>query len=112
MAEAAQAWHARGGAILFERGPRVMAVLVFLAGGLALVSAALPGSDLAAVSRAYRPLTELPGYLLAMGGLALMTLSTGLLRRVRAAWLLTLLVVVHGLFLSTMFKPRPDAALT
>lgn len=110
MAEAAQAWHARGGAILFERGPRAMAVLVFLAGGLALVSAALPGSDLAAVSRAYRPLTELPGYLLAMGGLALMTLSTGLLRRVRAAWLLTLLVVVHGLFLATVFKPRPVEA--
>ncbi len=110
MGEPVGSWRERGGAMVFDRAPRAVAILVFLAGALALVSAALPGSQLAAVSRAYRPTAELPGYLLAMGGLALMTLSTGLLRRVRAAWVLTLLVVLHGLILSTVFKPRPIEA--
>ena len=91
---------------VFDRAPRVLSVLAFLAGALALVSAAIPSQIVTDKKQVFRVLAEAPSVALSIGGLALMVLSLGLARRLKAAWALTLLVAAHGIFATALLRPR------
>lgn len=92
----------------FDYAPRLLAFLAFLGGAAALVSASIP--DL-------RPaffhtfLTGREGIPLALGGLALMVLSLGLVRKLKPAWALTVIACAHGFVATLILKPRPVEAL-
>lgn len=87
----------------FDTAPRLIALLTFAAGAIALISAAIPDM---------RPtklpifMTGLSGITLTFGGLALMTLSLGLIRKLKSAWAFTLLAALHGALVTLIFKPR------
>ncbi len=91
---------------VFETAPRILAGATFLAGALALVSAASPGNDLGRGTPLAYLVSEAPAVTLAFGGLVLMVLSVGLLRRIKAAWALAILVAAHGLAATIVFKSR------
>ena len=92
----------------FEYAPRLLALLTFAAGALALISASIPD-----IRPAKLPifLTGISGITLAFGGLALMTLSLGLVRKMKPAWTLSLLACLHGLLATAWLKPRPIEAV-
>ncbi|MEO1304854.1 MAG: phosphatidylglycerol lysyltransferase domain-containing protein [Pseudomonadota bacterium] len=91
---------------VFDRAPRFLSVLAFLAGALALVSAAIPSQIVTDKKQVFRVLAEAPSVALSIGGLALMVLSLGLARRLKTAWALTLLVAAHGIFATALLRPR------
>lgn len=87
----------------FEIAPRLVAILAFLTGAVALISAAIP--DMRPAKMPFF-LTGISGLILTFGGLALMALSLGLARKIRAAWALTLVACLHGAAATLFFKPR------
>ena len=91
---------------IFDRAPRILSILAFLAGALALVSAAIPSGMVSDQKPALRMLSEAPTIALSIGGLALMVLSLGLARRLRSAWALTTLVAAHGVMATLFLRPR------
>lgn len=97
---------------LFDQSPRIIAAIVFAAGVLALFTAVMPPSETSPGAGLFKQLPELPSYLVVFGGLALMTVSLGLVRRLRPAWLLALLASLHGAAASVIHHTRPfDAVL-
>lgn len=91
---------------IFDRAPRVLSILAFLAGALALISAAIPSEMVPEQKPALRMLSEAPAVTLSIGGLALMVLSLGLARRLKSAWALTTFVAAHGVVATTFLRPR------
>ncbi|MEM6411102.1 MAG: phosphatidylglycerol lysyltransferase domain-containing protein [Pseudomonadota bacterium] len=92
---------------LFDHGPRVLALLTFLAGSIALISAAIPNAPSVNEKVLQRIIAEAPILALAFGGLSLMALSLGLTRRLKTAWFLTLVASLHGAVATLIFRPRP-----
>lgn len=82
-------------------------MFAFLLGAAALISAAVPGSIKTETATSHNLLSEAPAFALAIGGLFLTVLSLGLSRRIHAAWLLTMIVTLHGVFATSLFRPRP-----
>lgn len=99
-------WRAR----LFDFAPRGISAATFACGALSLISAAIPSGTQGEASPLAHVIAEAPGLGLAVGSLALMTLSLGLLRRLRMAWALSLLAAFHGLLATVLFRPRPIEA--
>ncbi|MEO1015833.1 MAG: phosphatidylglycerol lysyltransferase domain-containing protein [Pseudomonadota bacterium] len=83
---------------LFNRAPAIAATIAFLAGAASLVAAATPGPLPEGFSLAAQALAELPNLVRAAAAVALMALSIGLLRRVRMAWGVSLVLAAHGAF--------------
>ena len=94
-------------AIRFDRAPRILGIVVFCFGAIALVSAAIPNMPLDSEKPLKRLLAETPQIGLTLGGLAMMVLSIGLTRRLQAAWGLTALVALHGVAATFFLRPRP-----
>ena len=94
--------------IFFDQAPRLVAILTFITGTVALISAAIPDM---------RPeklpifLNGLSALTLTFGGLALMALSLGLVRKLKTAWALTLIACAHGAAITLIFKPRISEAV-
>ncbi|MEL6826898.1 MAG: phosphatidylglycerol lysyltransferase domain-containing protein [Pseudomonadota bacterium] len=91
---------------MFDRGPRMVAIMAFLAGAMALISSAFPHGNIESKKPIIRLLAEAPAVTLSIGGLIMMVLSLGLVRRLRAAWFLTLLATTHGIVATTLLRPR------
>ena len=96
---------------LFDQTPRFLATLVFASGVLALLSAVMPSSGIGYVPGVFNRIPELPNFLVVFGGLALMTVSLGLIRRLRPAWLLALLASGHGAVAALAHSARPAEAV-
>ncbi|MEO1787690.1 MAG: phosphatidylglycerol lysyltransferase domain-containing protein [Pseudomonadota bacterium] len=96
-------WRSR----LFDKAPRWIAGATFACGALALISAAIPSGTGGDLPPLVRLMAEAPGFGLTVGSLALMTLSLGLLRRLQAAWVLSLIAALHGVLATAAFRPRP-----
>lgn len=95
---------ARIQAALFDHAPRRLGQVTFLAGVVSVTSAANPEALSSLPLPAF--VRELPNFAGVIGGLALMMLSVGLMRRVRAAYFVTLAFAAHGLLLAAWLKPR------
>ena len=91
---------------IFDHAPRGLSTFAFLLGAAALISAAVPGPIKPERIDTDSFLNEAPAFALAIGGLFLTVLSLGLTRRIRAAWLLTTLVTIHGILATAFFRPR------
>ncbi len=96
-------WRAR----LFDLAPRWLAFATFACGALSLISAAIPSGTQGEATPLARLIAEAPGLGLTVGSLALMTLSLGLLRRLRMAWVLSMLAASHGVLATLLFRARP-----
>ncbi|MEM6535728.1 MAG: phosphatidylglycerol lysyltransferase domain-containing protein [Pseudomonadota bacterium] len=94
-------------AVRFDRAPRILGIVVFCVGALALISAAIPHGAIHPKKPLQWLVTETPVVALTIGGLAMMVLSLGLVRRLRAAWALTVLVAFHGLAATLFLRSRP-----
>ncbi|MEM9939247.1 MAG: GNAT family N-acetyltransferase [Pseudomonadota bacterium] len=92
---------------VFSRAPRLLAILTFLVGSVALISAAIPPEQAEYQKRFERVMAETPMIGLTLGGLVLMALSLGLSRRLQTAWVLTLIAAMHGVFATAVLRPRP-----
>ncbi|MEL6829262.1 MAG: GNAT family N-acetyltransferase [Pseudomonadota bacterium] len=90
----------------FDRAPRILAILVFCVGALALISAVIPSPQIAPDKPLHRLLVETPGIALTIGGFAMMVLSLGLARRLQAAWALTMIFALHGVVATVVLRPR------
>jgi len=66
------------GAMLFDRSPKLLAIITFLVGAFALISAAIPNGPIKTHQPIERLIAETPVLALTIGGLALMFLSLGL----------------------------------
>jgi len=96
-------WRSR----LFEQAPRSLAFATFVCGAFALISAAIPSGTGGEAAPLARLIAEAPVLGLTVGSLALMTLSLGLLRRIRMAWVLSLAAALHGVVATAAFRLRP-----
>jgi len=92
---------------LFEQGPRIAALVTFIAGSLALISASIPAEPTENLTPVKRLIAEAPVIALAFGGLSLMALSLGLVRRLKTAWILALIAGLHGVVATLVLRPRP-----
>lgn len=92
---------------LFDLAPRWLAIAIFVCGAVSLISAAIPSGINDEVPPLARLITEAPVLGLTIGSLAFMTLSLGLLRRLRTAWALSMLTALHGVIATVLFRPRP-----
>ncbi|MEM9670362.1 MAG: phosphatidylglycerol lysyltransferase domain-containing protein [Pseudomonadota bacterium] len=91
---------------LFDIAPRLLATLTFLSGSLALVSAAIPTKAVNEGKLLHNIIAEAPVIALTLGGLCLMALSLGLLRRLKMAWILALFASLHGAGATLLLRPR------
>ena len=91
---------------LFDQSPRFVAGIVFGAGVLALITAVMPASETSSGLGLLKRFPDLPSYLGVFGGLALMTVSLGLVRRLRPAWVLALAAGIHGAGASALHHGR------
>ncbi|MEL7454291.1 MAG: phosphatidylglycerol lysyltransferase domain-containing protein, partial [Pseudomonadota bacterium] len=91
---------------VFDRAPKWLSTLAFLAGAVTLISAAIPSGIVPPQKPLLRLLAEAPAITLSVGGLALMVLSLGLSRRMYTAWALTTIIAVHGVFATLFLRPR------
>lgn len=106
MSESPDQIEPRRRTLVFDQSPRIIAGIVFAAGVLALITAVMPFSEQRAGMSPFKQLPELPSYLGVFGGLALMTVSLGLIRRLRPAWILALLASIHGAVASVVHHSR------
>ncbi|MBI1339826.1 GNAT family N-acetyltransferase [bacterium] len=96
---------ARVEAVLFDHAPRWLGALTFVAGVMSMIASANPSMLGANPVLMDWLVAELPNFAAAIGGLALMALSLGLMRRIWMAWAFTLATAAHGLWLSVFVKP-------
>lgn len=93
-------------AIVFERSPKILAILTFLVGSFALISVVDPSGHIQVQKPIERLIAETPVAALTIGALALMFLSLGLLRRLFAAWMISAFVALHGTVVTLFLRPR------
>ena len=93
-------------AMVFDRSPKLLAIITFLVGAFALISAAIPNDHLERLKPIERLMAETPVIVLTIGGLALMFLSLGLTRRLFVAWAITVFVALYGTIATFFFRPR------
>ena len=94
------------GAMIFDRSPKLLAIITFFVGAFALISAAIPNGHIEIHKPIERLMSETPVLVLTIGGLALMFLSLGLARRLFVAWAITAFVALHGTIATLFFRPR------
>ena len=85
--------------------PRLLAITVFLAGAILLVSGATPPTEgrMALVRRALPlPVIEISHFIGSVLGVGLLVLARGLQRRIETAWYLTVALLVSGIVVSLM----------
>lgn len=92
---------------LFDQAPRWLAITTFVCGAFALISAGIPSERGGEAPSLAGLIAEAPVFGLTVGSLAMMTLSLGLLRRIRMAWVLSLAVALHGVVATAAFRLRP-----
>ncbi|MEM9375915.1 MAG: phosphatidylglycerol lysyltransferase domain-containing protein [Pseudomonadota bacterium] len=107
MTEPSQPLSNRIRAARFDRAPRYLAVITFLVGALALISAAIPNPSASGKAPLQRLILETPVMALTLGGSALMLMSLGLARRLQSAWVLSVFLALHGIVATLFLRPRP-----